>query len=65
MKRFDTLKHIKTSPHINCIFTYNIWNYVIILSIIAFLICWFGLYKKLSSVKKQLESCRSSMRSSR
>lgn len=53
----------KNVSNIYCGFSGNIVYYVCMGVAILVIIFGFGLHKKLSNVKVQLESCRSSMRS--
>ena len=64
-KKLDTLKNIKkTSFFSRCLCSDNVVYIVYIVGILILLSFGFGLYKRLSNVKMELESCRSSCRSS-
>ncbi len=63
MKQFNSLKNKNPKTLTTCAYSGNIIYYVIIISVIVFLVFVFGLHKRLSSVKLQLDSCRSSCRS--
>ena len=63
-KKIDTLKNKKKSCFFSkCLCSSNIVYIVYIVGILILLSFGFGLYKRLTSVKIQLESCRSSCRS--
>ena len=63
MPVYNSLKNEKVTSTPLCYFSGNIVYLIIIVCVILLLILMFGLNNKLSRVKVQLDSCRSSMRS--
>ena len=63
-EKIDTLKKYKKRTFWEkCLCSNNIAFFVVIVGIIIIFSLMFGTFKKLSVVKEQLESCRSSCRS--
>jgi hypothetical protein len=63
MTKYNSLKNETVTSTPLCVFSGNITYWVIIACTILVIIFVFGLNKRLSNVKVQLDSCRSSMRS--
>ena len=64
-KKIETLKNYKKRTFLQkCLCANNIPYFVLIIGIIIIFLLMSGTFKRLSVVKEQLESCRSSCRSS-
>ena len=63
MTKKNTLKQPKTNFLQKCFCNNNFAYFVTIIGTILIVMCGLFLYKRLGSVKEQLESCRSSCRS--
>jgi hypothetical protein len=56
-------KSKKRSFFLKCLCSNNIAYFVAVIGIVLLLVIMFGMFKRISVVKEQLESCRSSCRS--
>uniref|UniRef100_A0A6C0JQ99 Uncharacterized protein n=1 Tax=viral metagenome TaxID=1070528 RepID=A0A6C0JQ99_9ZZZZ len=63
-KKINTLKQYKKrSFWAKCLCSNNIAYFVVAIGVIIAILAMIGTFKRLSNVKEQLESCRSSCRS--
>jgi hypothetical protein len=63
MKKYNSLKNEQAVSVSTCGLSGNVVYYVIIACTILLFVFIFGINKRLSNVKSELNSCRSSMRS--